>query len=177
MSELQTTARPYAKALFKSAKENNALDKNFDMLKNLKVILCDVNIKAIVSNDSFDNKYKVSLLTGVLEESFDENFVRFISLLAENNRLLVIDEIVDLYGNYFQEEKNLKTAKIDTAFELSSDQIDAIKLVLEKRFNKKIEIEQNLDSTLLAGAVVRIDDLVIDGSLREQLRKLESQLI
>jgi F0F1-type ATP synthase delta subunit len=82
MSELQTTARPYAKALFKSAKENNALDKNFDMLKNLKVILCDENIKAIVSNDSFDNKYKVSLLTGVLEESFDENFVRFISLLA-----------------------------------------------------------------------------------------------
>ena len=44
-------------------------------------------------------------------------------------------------------------------------------------FNKKIEIEQNLDSTLLAVAVVRIDDLVIDGSLREQLRKLESQLI
>jgi len=94
MSELQTTARPYAKALFKSAKENNALEKNFDMLKNLKVILCDENIKAIVSNDSFDNKYKVSLLTGVLEESFDENFARFISLLAENNRLLVIDEII-----------------------------------------------------------------------------------
>ena len=74
-------------------------------------------------------------------------------------------------------EKNLKTAKIDTAFELSPNQLDAIKLVLEKRFNKEIEIEQNLDSTLLAGAVVRIDDLVIDGSLREQLRKLESQLI
>ena len=77
----------------------------------------------------------------------------------------------------FKEEKNLKTAKIDTAFELNPDQLDAIKLVLEKRFNKKIEIEQNLDSTLLAGAVVRIDDLVIDGSLKEQLRKLESQLI
>jgi F0F1-type ATP synthase delta subunit len=37
------------------------------MLKNLKVVLCDENIKAIVSNDSFDNKYKVSLLTDVLK--------------------------------------------------------------------------------------------------------------
>ena len=177
MSELQTTARPYAKALFKSARENDALEKNLEMLKNLKVVLGDDSIKAIVLNDSFDNEYKVSLLTDVFKESFDENFIRFISLLAENNRLLVIDEIVDLYSNYFKEEQNLKTAKIDTAFELSPDQLDAIKLVLEKRFNKKIEIEQNLDSTLLAGAVVRIDDLVIDGSLREQLRKLESQLI
>ena len=103
--------------------------------------------------------------------------MRFISLLAENNRLSVVSEIIGLYDSYFQEEKNLKTAKIDTAFELSNEQLDSIKVVLEKRFNKKIEIEQNLDSSLLAGAVVRIDDLVIDGSLREQLRKLESQLI
>ena len=103
--------------------------------------------------------------------------MRFIAILAENNRLAVVSEIVGLYDSYLQEEKSLKTAKIDTAFELSSDQLDSIKAVLEKRFNKKIAIEQNLNSSLLAGAVVRIDDLVIDGSLREQLRKLESQLI
>ena len=48
---------------------------------------------------------------------------------------------------------------------------------MEKRFKKEISLEQNVDPALLAGAVVRVDDLVIDGSLREQLRKLESQLI
>lgn len=177
MSELLTTARPYAKALFKSANEHNALEKNFEMLTNLKIVLEDENVKSIVSNDSFDNKYKVSLLTDILKENSDESFIRFISLLAENNRLLVVDEIVGLYDIYFQEEKSLKTVKIDTAFDLSTDQLESIKSALEKRFNKKIEIEQNLDASLLAGAVVRIDDLVIDGSLREQLRKLESQLI
>ena len=71
----------------------------------------------------------------------------------------------------------MKTAKIDTAFELSSEQLESVKIALEKRFNKKVVIEQNIDVTLLAGAVVRVDDLVIDGSLKEQLRKLETQLI
>ena len=75
-----------------------------------------------------------------------------------------------------QEEKNLKKAVIDTAFELSNEQIEEIKTSLENRFNKKIEVEQNINTELLAGAVVKVDDLVIDGSLREQLRKLESQL-
>ena len=56
MSELLTTARPYAKALFKSANEHNALEKNFEMLRNLKIVLEDENVKSIVSNDSFDNK-------------------------------------------------------------------------------------------------------------------------
>ena len=177
MSELLTTARPYAKALFKSAKEQNMLDQYFSMLKNLNMVLNNKDIKNILLNDSFDYKYKTSFISDILKEDSDENFMRFISLLAENNRLSVVSEIVGLYDSYFQEEKNLKIAKIDTAFELSSEQLDSIKVVLEKRFNKKIEIEQNLDSSLLAGAVVRIDDLVIDGSLREQLRKLESQLI
>ena len=72
---------------------------------------------------------------------------------------------------------SLKTAKIDTAFELSSEQLESVKIALEKRFNKKVVIEQNIDVTLLAGAVVRVDDLVIDGSFKEQLRKLETQLI
>tara|TARA_B110000008_G_scaffold217862_1_gene217543 strand:- start:208 stop:741 length:534 start_codon:yes stop_codon:yes gene_type:complete len=177
MSELLTTARPYAKALFKSGKNQNLLDQYFDMLKNLNTVLESKDIKNILLNDSFENKYKVSLLTDILKEGSDENFLRFIALLTENNRLQIVSEIVSLYDSYFQEERSLKTAKIDTAFELNSEQLDSIKIVLEKRFNKKIEIEQNLDVSLLAGAVVRIDDLVIDGSFKEQLRKLESQLI
>jgi F-type H+-transporting ATPase subunit delta len=147
------------------------------MLKNLNTVIENKDIKNILLNDSFDYKYKTSFINDVLKEGIDENFMRFIAILAENNRLSVISEVVGLYDSYLQEEKSLKTAKIDTAFELSIDQLDSIKAVLEKRFNKKIEIEQNLNSSLLAGAVVRIDDLVIDGSLREQLRKLESQLI
>jgi F-type H+-transporting ATPase subunit delta len=83
---------------------------------------------------------------------------------------------MDLYETYLQEEKSLKVAKIETAFELNNDQLESIKTALENKFKKKIEVEQNIDTTLLAGAVVRVDDLVIDGSLREQLRKLESQL-
>ena len=76
-----------------------------------------------------------------------------------------------------QEERSLKIAKINTAYELSNGQLESIKSALEKRFNKKVVVEQNIDTTLLAGAVVRVDDLVIDGSLKEQLRKLETQLI
>jgi len=97
--------------------------------------------------------------------------------LAENNRLNVISEILNLYDSYFQDEKNLKIARIDTAIELDEEQLKNIKQALEKRFKKEISLEQNVDPALLAGAVVRVDDLVIDGSLREQLRKLESQLI
>jgi len=177
MSELLTTARPYAKAFFESAKEKNMLDASFDMLKNLEAVSSEIHVKNILQNDSYDALYKANLLSDILNDNVDENFLRFIKLLSENNRLNVISEILNLYDSYFQDEKNLKTAKIDTAIELDEKQLKNIKQALEKRLKKEIILEQNIDPALLAGAVVRVDDLVIDGSLREQLRKLESQLI
>ena len=177
MSELLTTARPYAKALFKTAREQNMIDAYFDMLKNLLTVVSDKNVSKILSNDSYDSKYKSSLITDILKDSSNEHFNRFINLLIDNARIDVVHEITGLYDIFLQEEKSQKTALIDTAFELDSDQITEIKKALEKRFDKKIEIKQNIDSTLLAGAVVKVDDLVIDGSYREQLRKLESHLI
>ena len=90
---------------------------------------------------------------------------------------MVISEILGLYNAYLQEDRSLKAAKIDTAHELNEEQLNSIRLALEKRFDKKVLVEQSIDSTLLAGAVIRVDDLVIDGSLKEQLRKLETQLI
>ena len=153
------------------------IDSYLDMLGNLNTVVADSGMQNILLNDSYDSKYKISLLTEILKESSDDNFIRFVKLLVENNRLLVVAEIIGLYDNYLKAEKSLKIAKIDTAFELTDEQVEKIKAALEKRFNKKIELEQNLNTTLLAGAVVRVDDLVIDGSLREQLRKLESQLI
>ena len=177
MSELLTTARPYAKALFKTAREQNMIDAYFDMLKNLLTVVSDKNVSKILSNDSYDSKYKSSLITDILKDSSNEHFNRFINLLIDNARIDVVHEITGLYDIFLQEEKSQKTALIDTAFELDSDQITEIKKALEKRFDKKIEIKQNVDPNLLAGAVVKVDDLVIDGSFKEQLRKLESHLI
>ena len=177
MSELLTTARPYAKALFKNAKEQGMIDEYFIMLKNLLAAVEDKNLTKILSNDSFDSDDKSNILTDVLKDNINEPFIRFIKLLINNDRLEVINEIVSLYDYLLQEEKSQKTAGIETAFELSADQVKEIKSALEKRFDKKIEIKQNIDSELLAGAIVKVDDLVIDGSYKEQLRKLESQLI
>ncbi len=177
MSELLTTARPYAKALFKTARDQSTLDEYLEMLSNLNLVVNEKEVKNLMINDSFDSKDKIKILSEILQDSTDERFTRFIKLLIENDRLLVISEILGLYSMYLQEERSLKTAKIDTAFELSSEQLESVKIALEKRFNKKVVIEQNIDVTLLAGAVVRVDDLVIDGSFKEQLRKLETQLI
>ena len=47
MSELLTTARPYAKALFKTAKDQSTLDEYFEMLNNLNLVVNEEEVKNI----------------------------------------------------------------------------------------------------------------------------------
>ena len=63
MSELLTTARPYAKALFKTAKDQSTLDEYFEMLNNLNLVINEEEVKNLMTNDSFDNKGKFKILS------------------------------------------------------------------------------------------------------------------
>ena len=58
MSELLTTARPYAKALFKTAKDQNSLDEYFKILSDLSMVVNQKEVKNILLNDSFLIKKK-----------------------------------------------------------------------------------------------------------------------
>ena len=86
MSELLTTARPYAKALFKTARDQNTLDEYLEMLSNLNLVVNEKEVKNFMINDSFDSKDKIKILSEILKESADERFMRFINLLIENDR-------------------------------------------------------------------------------------------
>ena len=88
----------------------------------------------------------------------------------------MINEIKALYGEYLSEEKNQLDVQIETAFELDESQQSRIVEALEKKLSKKINLKQHINEKLIAGAIIKADDLVIDGTVVEKLRKLKSQM-
>ena len=65
MSELLTTARPYAKALFKTARDQSTLDEYLEMLSNLNLVVNEKEVKNLMINDSFDSKDKIKILSEI----------------------------------------------------------------------------------------------------------------
>lgn len=47
---------------------------------------------------------------------------------------------------------------------------------MEKRLGTKVRITSSIDSSLIAGVIIRYDDVVIDGSSRGQLNRLSQEL-
>ena len=74
-----------------------------------------------------------------------------------------------------KEEESLDV-EVVAAFDLTESQAEDIKSTLNKKFDKQINIEARVDKTLIAGAIIRAGDLVIDGSARGKLIKLADAL-
>ena len=177
MAEISTIARPYAVAIFNLAKEEKSLSDWSDMLSLISNIVENEDVNSFIHDSKVLDADKEKLILNICGDKIDSAGKNLIKLLVEYKRLLILSEITLLFEELKDKDEGVIEAEIIMVDQPDKKMVENLLQSLEKRFNKKIELEQNLNTTLLAGAVVRVDDLVIDGSLREQLRKLESQLI
>jgi F-type H+-transporting ATPase subunit delta len=109
-------------------------------------------------------------------EGADEGFLRFLGLLADNRRLPLLADITGLFEQQRAEADRVVKARVTAASALPASELETIKAALRKRFGREVEIETAIDESLIGGAVIDADDIVIDGSLKGQLAQLQHAL-
>ena len=116
------------------------------------------------------------LLAEVCGEDLDNSAKLFLQALAEHNRLPLLPEVLSQFEELKAKEEESLDVEVVSAFDLTESQAEDIKSTLNKKFDKQINIEARVDKTLIAGAIIRAGDLVIDGSARGKLIKLADAL-
>jgi F-type H+-transporting ATPase subunit delta len=75
------------------------------------------------------------------------------------------------------DHNNVCIINIETSRMLEPDQINTLKELFKKKYNSDIEIVQTINSALLAGIKVKVNDEVIDLSLQNRFNQIKQQLI
>ena len=178
MSQALTLARPYARAAFAHARGANALSGWSDALGFAARVAADPAVAALLGNPKLTRSDAATLLAaGPGQESrADEAFANFIGLLFDNRRLSLLPEIAGLYDELRLEAERVVKARITSATTLPAGELDTIRAALKKRFGREVEIESAVDASLIGGAVIDAGDVVIDGSLRGKLDRLQAAL-
>ena len=88
-----------------------------------------------------------------------------------------VDTVLDYFIDCVKEYKNIGTAYVTSAMELSEAQKAAVeKRLLETTKYVKFEMHYAVDSALIGGMVIRIGDRVVDSSVRTKLNDLTREL-
>ncbi len=175
MSNASTLARPYARAAFEIARSNQALAEWSSKLGFAAAVARDKNAAVLIGNPRVQVAQLISIFLPK-GEAVDSMFGQFISALASNRRLENLAEIAQQFEQLKREQERTLQVTIKTAVAIEANAETALKMALQKRFDRQIEMRNEVLPELIGGAIIDAGDTVIDGSIRGRLQKLELSL-
>jgi F-type H+-transporting ATPase subunit delta len=176
MAELATIARPYAEAVFDLAKQESKLAQWSDALQFAATILRDDRMKAMLTNPRLSHEAKLDLLLSTAGSGMSEAGKNLLRLLLRNGRAEVLPEISELYEELKERDEGVVEASVTSAFPLTDQQLEALVAKLTGRFKRRVVARATVDPGLIGGAVIRVGDEVLDGSVRGKLEAMAAAL-
>lgn len=190
MAEIKTVARPYAKAAFMTALENNNFTHWTAFFECMSIIMNEQASASLLTSPNLDPTQQIDLMTQLViaiskkntslhtNKLFitDPKAINFVKILIENKKLTLIPEIYTQFEALRLHEQHIVRAQVFSPYAVTIQQEKAITSALEKRFEQTVEIEVQLDHSLIGGIIIKAGDLVIDGSIKGQIEKLHQAL-
>jgi len=177
MSSVTTLARPYAKAAFELAQAEQDLARWDDMLSLAGRIASDETFSALLENPRISSAEVVRLITETAEDVLNDRFRGYLDVLAENDRLGLLPEIGRLFRILREDAEKRLRVRVVSAVPLDDEQSNRLRDALARRFERTVELENEIDAGVIGGAVIYAGDEVIDGSLRGRLQRLSGNLV
>jgi ATP synthase, F1 delta subunit len=178
VTQALTLARPYARAAFGIARDESAASTGgfaawSQALDFAARVAADPRVAGLLGDPKLSDADAVELLASPQAAA---SFKRYLALLADNRRLALLPEIAGLYEQLRNEAERVVKATVTSAAALPAGELDAITAALRKRFGREVEVETSIDEGLIGGAVIDAGDVVIDGSLKGKLARLQAAL-
>lgn len=176
MADFSTTARPYAKALFELARDSGNYKGWSDSLQSLAKLLGDATVARLVSNPALSRADLAAGLSAAFQDKLPGEAISLVRLLVENGRLSAIAAIAEQFEALRAEAEKRVDVEITSASDVAPAQQQALTDSVRKRVERDVTISWKTDPALIAGAVIRAGDLVIDGSVSGELDRLKTVL-
>lgn len=171
MSEIATVARPYAKAAFDFAVENQSVEKWQSMLAFTSLVTRNEQVGELLSS-SIAPEQLAKMFISVCGDEIDERVRNLIRIMAENARLSILPEVLEQFIQLRDTLESTIEVDVISATELNGQQSAKISAAMEKRLSRKVKLNCKIDKSVIAGVIIRAGDLVIDGSIRDRLERL-----
>ncbi len=166
----------YSKAIFESAVEKNILDKvNQDMVFISEICKFPEMKDLLMSPVIFPSRKK-EILHKMFEGNVEKITLSLLDLVVTNGRESYIPAITRVFVHETMKYRGITKSSLTTAVKVDSSVKKQISDMIEQVFRTKVELEETIDTDIIGGFILRVDDNLIDASLKSKLRKIKKEL-
>ncbi len=170
-------AKRYATALIKVAQEQGQVERFMEDLERLhRQFEGHSHLQSILDSPVVRPSQKKQILKALLPKfSLSPALVNLMNILIDNDRVFTLPMIYLLYRDMSDELLGRVRIEVRAAVPLGAQE-EKLKAVLEKRLKKKVLMEVKVEPEILGGLIVRVQDQVLDASLKRDLERIKEDI-
>lgn len=172
-------SRAYGEALFALAQEKNLSRGMMEEIRQLRAVLeQNPEFDRLMKHPGISKQEKISAVENVFHGRVSDELAGFLRLVVEKERYGELQAVFDYFTDRVREEERIGVAYVATAVELTESQRESVrKRLLETTSYRTMEMHYSVDASLIGGMVIRINDRVVDSSIKTKLNALTRQLL
>jgi F-type H+-transporting ATPase subunit delta len=167
----------YSRALFQSALENKILDEvNKDMI--FISDFCKLpEAKEFLHSPVIIPSKKIEIFHNIFSGNVEKITLALIDMVVKNGRESYLPAIARVFIHETLKHKGITKSVLTTAIRLDDKVRKNIINMISEVFKTKVELEEVVDTEIIGGFILRIEDNYIDASVRNKLNKIKKELI
>lgn len=177
--QLSLASKNYSDALVKLAQDNlmsfDELDTELNKIS--EILNMSEQLRLTLENPVISNEIKFEIADSVFAKDINPHLINFIKILLEKKRFNEFNLIKAGYEKRIEALNNIQAVEITSAVELKNEYKEKVIQKLSEKLNKTIRPVWKIDESVIAGLIFKIEDDVIDTTIKNKLDKLSKSLL
>jgi len=171
------TARRYAEAAFEIGAQSETIERWRDDLRVIADYFGNHRLAFILKEPKVSSTRKALIVRDLLGEKVRPEALNLALMLVERELVDIAPRVSSEYEKLYNEYRGQAVAQVTTAIPLDDALRARLTRELQEITGKRILLEERVDPDILGGAIARIGDTLIDGSLKRRFSMLREQIV
>jgi F-type H+-transporting ATPase subunit delta len=177
MAGRETVARRYAEAAFQVAERDGTIEAWRAELDEAAAITADERVERMLANPAVALETRLEMAESIFGKVVAKPVLNLIGLMLRRGRIDQLPKTAAEFRRLDNARQGITLATATSAAPLSPEDVKALTARMEQFTGGRVELDLQVDPSLLGGLVVRVGDRLIDGSVRGRLERLRNQLV
>jgi len=168
----------YAQSLLQLATQQNQAEAIGVELAGLKEVLDqNPNFHLYLADPAIGEQERAAALDRIFRSQVSPLLFSFLGVMNLKGRLGILGQVIDTYDDLLDEQLGKVEVDVTVAQPLTADELENVRQRVSTALGKTAVVHPYVDDSIIGGMVLRVQDKLIDASVRYQLTAIKEKML
>jgi F-type H+-transporting ATPase subunit delta len=172
------TAVAYARSLLELANERGQADEIGQEMAAVRELLeQNPTFAAFLADPGIGASERASTFEKLFRGRASQLVFNFLGVLNNKGRTRLLHAIAQAYADLLDQQKGNVEVDVTVAHKLNGEQLEQVRQRVSQALGRNAVVHQYVDEDIIGGLVLRVEDRLVDASVRYQLEAMRERLL